>query len=51
MFLNQEVDHAMTFLNVLELEKEVAKVIYRSEKTRSFLFKITTEQIIVNISF
>lgn len=54
MFLNQRVDHTMTFKNVPELEKETAKVIYRFEKTRSFDhsgFKITTEQIRVSISF
>lgn len=41
----------MTFNNGPELEKEMAKVMYRFETTKSFCFKITTEQIGVNISF
>lgn len=38
MFLNQKGDHAMTFKNAPEFGKEMAKVIYRFEKTKSFLF-------------
>lgn len=38
MFLNQKVDHAVTFKNAPEFKKEMAKVIYRFEKTKSFLF-------------
>lgn len=36
MFLNQKVDHAVTLKNTPEFEKEMAKVIYRFEKTKPF---------------
>lgn len=38
MFQNQKDDHAVTLKNAPEFEKKVAKIIYRFEKTKSFLF-------------
>lgn len=51
MSLNQKVDCSMTFKNAPEFEKSMAKVFIDLKRPNYSCFKITIEQVRVNISF